>query len=221
MSTIQQFDYSVGIMKALLWQYNDAESLKTLLTLKQQWYDDNQSDFWNSWYTNVFNLVTANDFGLSVWSIILDLPLYVGVEPDPEGKNLFGFGTLTNSFKNFGRGNFTKTGALRLSTEEKRALLRLKYFKLTSRGSVPDVNAFMLKCFGSLGTGYIQDIYGMRMRFVFNFVPSKNFRKALELYDVIPRPATVGIVYELSTRKFFGFGPFNKNFGHGGFYSPY
>jgi hypothetical protein len=71
---IQQFDFSVNLLQALLWQYNGATNLQGLLEAKYNWYYTNQSQFWNDWIGNVFNLATADDFGLAVWSIILGQP---------------------------------------------------------------------------------------------------------------------------------------------------
>ncbi|NIT55538.1 MAG: DUF2612 domain-containing protein, partial [Aliifodinibius sp.] len=66
--------------------------------------------------TDVFNLDTANDFGLSVWSVILNTPLTVeNNEPEPDNSN-WGFG---NNRKNFNNGNFTAFGSsFALKTEE-------------------------------------------------------------------------------------------------------
>jgi len=78
------------------------------------------------WYTNVFNLQTANDFGLAVWSQILSLPLFGKYKPDPPDKPIWGFGTNN---QNFGHGNFTfNSGGINLTTEEKRLVLKLRYF---------------------------------------------------------------------------------------------
>ena len=76
---IQLFDFSVDLLRAILWQYNDATRLQSLLQQKQDWYNEQQTEFWSSWYRDVFNLDTANDFGLAVWSIILEVPLTIGV----------------------------------------------------------------------------------------------------------------------------------------------
>ena len=92
MNQIQAFDFSVDLMRALLWQYNDAARLEALLRQKQTWYDANQSAFWSDWLADVFDLRTANDFGLSVWAIILDIPLIVASAVDPSDKPLWGFG---------------------------------------------------------------------------------------------------------------------------------
>ncbi|WP_231668322.1 DUF2612 domain-containing protein [Ralstonia solanacearum] len=47
--------------------------------------------FWENWIRDVFDLRTANDFGLSVWSEILGVPLAVTVDPTKPGTPVFGF----------------------------------------------------------------------------------------------------------------------------------
>ena len=73
---IERFDFSVNVLRSLLWQYNNAPNIQALLQDKQTFYNQAQEQFWQDWLTNVFNLETANEFGLAVWSIILDLPLF-------------------------------------------------------------------------------------------------------------------------------------------------
>lgn len=92
-ATIEEFDFSVNLLKALLWRHNDAANLQSLLESKNSWYEANQTDFWNDWVTNVFNLETANEFGLSVWAQILGIPLSLIVPPNAGPQ--FGFGVMT------------------------------------------------------------------------------------------------------------------------------
>ncbi|OYW80360.1 MAG: hypothetical protein B7Z19_03100, partial [Polynucleobacter sp. 32-46-5] len=136
MDTIQQFDYSVNLLRSLLWQYEEAANLRALIQAKQDWYDENQRDFWQNWFDNVFNLETANDFGLNVWSIILGQTIYINRAADTS-KVTWGFGTY---HANFTRGNFGSTTGTtyQLPTEVARIVLRLRYFKMTSSGTVPE-----------------------------------------------------------------------------------
>jgi len=98
MSQIQTFDFSVDLLRALLWQHNKAERLESLLRQKQAWYDANQSGFWTDWIADVFDLRTANDFGLAVWAVILDIPLVVASSVDPDDKPIWGFGQYRENF---------------------------------------------------------------------------------------------------------------------------
>jgi hypothetical protein len=92
MSNVQDFDFSVDLLRALLWQDNSAPILTSLLTQKQDWYDENVTQFWEDWIANVFDVRTANEFGLAVWAIILGVPTTVILPPTT--KKNFGFGLL-------------------------------------------------------------------------------------------------------------------------------
>jgi|HubBroStandDraft_5_1064220.scaffolds.fasta_scaffold113992_2 hypothetical protein len=150
---IQEFNYNVNLLQAVLWQYDEATNLLSLINQKQTWYNTYQSQFWTDWYNNVFNLETANQFGLSVWSYILNVPLYLN-NPEPTDRPTWGFNaydpsfpTLENSYLNFGLlPSSTTTGGnfynriINLSLEEQRFLLRLRYFQLVTNGIVGNIN---------------------------------------------------------------------------------
>lgn len=97
MANIQAFDFSIDLLRTLLWQYNEAENLEALLTKKQEFLDSINNDFWQDWITDVFNLQTANEFGLSVWSIILNLPLFTTDDSSPSDFPAWGFGAEVES----------------------------------------------------------------------------------------------------------------------------
>lgn len=218
-ATIQDFDLSVDILSALIWRDNEAVNLQSLLQGKDDWYEQNHTQFWNDWCTNVFNLDTANEFGLSVWAQILGLPLTLIVAPN-QGPQ-WGFGPATNSRQNFGNGNFgTSQAGVGLTLDQKRLLLKLQYFKLTTRCTVPEINARLKALLGQYGNVYVLDGNNMAFTtFVFGFVPNSALQFVLENFDVLPRPAAVGVKYIISTRPSFGFGASNQNFNNGTFWA--
>lgn len=213
---IQEFDYSINILDFLLWQYNNAPSLTSLIDSKQSWYDTNVTGFLNEWYSDVFNLDTANDFGLAVWSIILDFPLFGEVNPDEPGKLIFGFDDLNQNFDN---GNFSNINQqIGLTTEEKRLLLKLRYFTFTTRCDVPDVNSFLAYVFQPYGTVYMLDFQDMRIMYVFTYTVPDYLLDIMQQYDLLPRPAGVERKILLTTQALFGFDDSNQNFDNGNFY---
>lgn len=103
---IQKFNYETDILQAVIWQYNEATNLLGLLNYKQNWINVNQTEFWQDWYNYVFylanpalgniidpNLQAMALFGLAVWSIILNVPLFVPITP-PEVGVVWGFNFL-------------------------------------------------------------------------------------------------------------------------------
>lgn len=188
MST-QAFDFSTDLLQCLLWQFNDAPSLQALVASKQGWYGRAQEQFWNDWINDVFDLTTANEFGLSVWAKILDIPLVV-VPAAQLAKPLFGFGASNVGFT---QGNFAAAGILSsLTTEQRRLVLRLRYFQLVTRGAVTEVNAFLAQVFGP-GVVHVEDLGGMRVRYVFTVAPTSAVQLILTEFDVLPRPAGVSV----------------------------
>lgn len=210
----QQFDFSVNIMQALLWEYNDATNLQQLLQQEQDWYDINQTEFWQSWFDNVFNLATANEFGLGVWAIILGIPLTI-IQPASDSEP-WGFGPFN---KNFNNGSFANiSGSVAgLTLEEQRIILQLRYFQLTSNGTVLAINAFLKTLFAAYGAVYVLDGLDMTCDYIFRFRPSRSLMLALKNLDLLPRPAGVKINIRIAVGGVWGFGPFWANFNNGSF----
>lgn len=215
---IQELDFSVDLLRNLLWQYNEAERLQRLIELKEEWYTLNHTTYWTDWVTDVFNLLTANDFGLAVWAIILNIPLVVTPDPDPPDKPIWGFGT-GNTRVNFNNGNFASTsGGFGLTTEQKRLVLRLRYFQLVNRATVPEINAFLAILFGP-NEVYVADTGDMRARYVFSNPPSSALELVLRSYDLLPRPAGVLVDYVIDGEADgWGFGRYRQNFTNGNFH---
>lgn len=216
MSQQQAFDFSVNLLQALLWQHDNAEHLKSLLNQKQAWYNENQEAFWNDWYTDVFDLRTANDFGCQVWAIILGIQLSVN-EGGNTNKPTWAFGAFR---QNFQRGNFSNTTdvTIPLSLAQKRLVLRLRYFQLVARGTVPETNRFLKYLFQDVGSVYVLDTLDMSfVYYIFTFVPSSQLIFILQKYDILPRPAGVGVDYLVISGPSFGFDPYGLNFDNGSF----
>jgi len=215
----QDFDFSANILRAILWQYESADKLVSLAKSQQAYLDEAQSEFWTNWYRDVFNIDTANDFGLSVWARILDIPL--GFETDPDTTKIaFGFSTERRNFQtdsNFGN---RSGGFVALTTEQKRMALKLRYMQLTHRPSVPIVNEALSKIFNDgQGTSvFVYDNYDMQFAaYVFNQQPSNQVRILLEKFDLLPRPSTVGVRWVVERRQAWGVGPNRLNFNNGNF----
>jgi len=88
--------YDPTITRALRWMENKAPRITSVITQKDLWYQRYNIQFWQQWESQIFDLRTANPFGLAVWCIILGLPL-----------DIFNFDPLTNAWA-YGpqRGNY-------------------------------------------------------------------------------------------------------------------
>lgn len=194
MSTIQQIDTNANLLRAILWQYEGADNLRQIVEAEQAWFDGAQVEFWESWIRDVFNFNTANDFGLAVWSRILDIDLGVDVSASPD-EPCFGFGQYNENFEN---GNFSRlnSGTISLTTEQKRLVIRLRYAKLTTRPTLPNINRILSTVFTDFGgNAYVTDNQDMTIDYQFNFLIPSSLRFILEKYDLLLRPSTVGYTY--------------------------
>ncbi len=216
---IQEFDYSIDLLRSLLWRHNEAVNLQALIQNKNNALDDLNKDFWESWVEDIFNLDTANRFGLSVWSIILNIPLSIAPETPANNNGNFGFGQYR---KNFNNGNFTDAvNDIILSLEQARIVLKLRYYQLVARGTIPECTKIVTDVFGDLGTVTAFDNYNMTMAYVFAFEIPAPLRLILNKYDLLPRPSGVKVIYnEIPNNKpngNFGFGSNRINFNNSNF----
>lgn len=217
MTKIQEFNnFAVDLKQSILWQYNEATNLLSLIDAKQNWYSVYQSGFWGVWVEIVFNLQTVDIFGAAIWSIILDVPLLVSDQPyvaaPTWGFNAYAptFPTLENNYEDFEHGNFSPLNQdLNLNLEQQRWMLRLRYFQLTTltnvAGFAPNltysINAFLnYLCTDNdisyPGTIYVLDNFDMTMTYHFTSpdFPTALFNVIRDL-DIWPRPAGVGILF--------------------------
>lgn len=209
-------NFRTDLMRSVLWQYEDAEKLKQLVQSEQQFYDANVSGFYEDWYRDVFSIDTANEFGLHIWGRILDVPLGIATPADKGGID-WGFGP---NHENFEHGNFSSNVDVFsfLTLEQKRLIIKLRYIQLTTRPSVVAINEAMKEVFADRGDVYVIDSMDMSyVTFMLDFAPDLDIKVILDNYDLLPRPATVGVKWQFKTRGAFGFGPHHENFNNGNF----
>lgn len=195
MNTLQ-IDPQINLQQCLLWQYNNAPALRALLLQKEAWYKAHQKEFWEYWYNRVFNLETADAFGLQVWGEILDFPRQVR----------------------------TVDGQLNTLTDEQyRAVLKGQLLKFNMGATAPEVNKWLQVVFGSKGKVYCLDNLDMTVvPFVFEQSPSDEILWLLSNVDFLPRPAGVGYEVRIIGQDVFGFnGSGLQTFNNGVFYKDF
>lgn len=214
--TIQQFDYGANVLQTLLWQYENAPNIEALLQAKQDKWDVDFTQFWQDFQTNIFNLKTANAFGLGLWAIILGQPISFHLTTSGDEA----WGVDTNRF-NFDNGNFQPQGGsvYNLSAATSRVVLQLRYYQLTGTCTVPAINRALKDIFysGGYGTAYVIDNHDMTQHYVFNFTPPSDMQLAFNNFDILPRPAGVGSSWSVYVEGPWGFNSDAENFSHGNF----
>lgn len=226
MSNIQNFNTSVDVLRPLIWPFNQSENLQTLLQLKQQWYNEQHRDFWNNWIRDVFDLRTANEFGLSVWSRILNFPITVETQESPSDYLAWGFSDVVgvdpdnSPIRNFNNGNFaTPPDALdNLTTEQKRLILRLRYYNLITPATVTHINRILEDVFDD-NYAYVIDNNDMTISYIFSVIPDEKTLFLLQEFDILPRPSGVSYDVRIVPQTSWGFDEDRQNFDRGNFFS--
>lgn len=164
------------IDQALKWMHSNAPNIQSLINQKKDWYGKFSEQFWLDWEESVFDLDTANNFGLMIWCIILGVPSQLfGLYP-PTGA--WAYGDKRQNFvysggvvpdPNMKGGNFYGGGAFTLLTQQEiRWALKLRYAALVSNGRLSFINYMLNWVFNKgetwdYGSGkyfYVTDVTG-------------------------------------------------------------
>lgn len=189
MTTIYNYKQSIDFDKHIFWQYNNATNLKSLVNSKQKWYKENQVDFWENWISNVINIRNANDYGLAMWGVLLQIP----------------------------RSYMVNGNSITLTTNQysKLLLARLKIIKM--RGTIPEINSLLNFLFGEYGKTYVIDNFNMTLTYRFNFNLTDLQKTIIQTIPILPKPAGVGITVISLDNEVFGFDGSGRPFDQGRF----
>lgn len=183
-----QLDFTLPLMSNITWQYDTATNLVGLVESKTTWYTSQWQGFWESWYTSVFNLKTANRFGCVVWAIILDVPIEL-IYQEQVTSPPWGFG---GGRENFRYANFNGAASLpALTIEEARALLRVRYYAQTMSTTVSNINGMLKDVFEQWGLAYVEETVGGVSVPPFGFGPYRQNFSAPSNFNVNPLFASV------------------------------
>lgn len=174
----------------LLSQYANSPVIAALVDDFAQWLDP--ASRFDSFYSLLWNIDTAQGFGLDVWGRILgvnrvmQIPTgsYLGFESDDEAKP-FGFGILY-------RGTRT-TDNVALTDSAYRTLLFAKAALNITDASIPAINAILLNLFGD---GYVRDNNDMTITYVFSATLSPLETAIVYQSGVLPKPCGVSFTVE-------------------------
>ena len=173
------YNFSIDLSKVILWQYTDAEKLKTLVAGEQQFMDEAVTKFWRDFNTNIFCLATCNTFGLELWGRLLGIarPTYInnGVETE-------------------------------YSDEQYRLVLQARIYLLTFDGSAPALNQFFKMLFPDYPV-IITDNLDMTVTIGFVQEPTEELKVVFRDENFLPRPSGVEYIINWSVdyTKIFGF----------------
>lgn len=187
---IVNIDFHNDLSPVILWQYLDAEKMRAMVNNEQEFMDTNVRDFWEKFNHDVLNLMTCDEFGLSLWGKLLKIqrPVYQS-------------GGISYVFND----------------EQYRLLLRARIYLLNFDGSAKALNDFFKTMFPDIMVD-IEDNLNMTVTINFLSELSPDIEAVLRLHETdavtgepiylfLPRPS--GVKYILNTEvdysKVFGF----------------
>ena len=192
-------------------QYNQSPTMQTLLYAFNQWLDPTVN--LNAFYNLMWNVDTAQGYGLDVWGRIVAVNRVLQVQA---GGPYFGFDEATvASAWPFNQGIFYSgqplTGNYTLSDDGYRTLILVKAAYNICDGSIPAINELMAQLFGDEGGAYVLDNQNMSMTYVFHFIPSPVEAAIISQSGVMPRPTGVLVDYQFLAPNLKGEGTVQAN----------
>lgn len=184
--------FKIDLQKCIIWQYDKASKLNSLITQKESWYTKYVTNFIRDFFWNIFNIDTANEFGLTIWGKMLGLD-----------RNVVFIG---------GESHY-------LTTEQYRFLLKGQILKFNMKNvSVPEINKYLRVIFNleDNSQAFVKD--NQDMTITYNITKDmgllqEEITQLLNYYDFLPRPAGVGVNVVLSYEGYFGFEGAGENRG--------
>jgi Protein of unknown function (DUF2612) len=143
-----------SILQAMKWMQNKAPNIQSLVQHKSDWYAQFHTSFWNNWKVNIFDIRTANPFGIMVWCTILGVPSSIfGLYAS--GDTSWAYGKFRQNYvysgtdlllpdpNNVGGNFFGGSNTTILNIQEARWILMLRYAALSSNGKISLINKML------------------------------------------------------------------------------
>jgi len=195
----------IDFEKTIISQYGNSP---TILQLVQNMnaYLDPRADF-DAFFDYVWNVDTAQGFGLDIWGRIVNISRELQIPPDP---NFFGFSDALPGSYPFGEQPFYDgtpgaTSTYRLADDAYRQLILVKALANISATNAPSLNQLLQNMFAGRGRCYVNDLGGMQLRYTFEFLLTPYEFAIMTQSGALPRPAGVNAILFQSALPLFGF----------------
>lgn len=195
----------IQVDRTIISQYGNSPTLLQLCHNIDQYIDPriNIDDFYNF----VWNVDTAEGFGLDIWGRIVVIGRELQVADDPV---FFGFeealpGSYPFDEAPFYSGEAAATSTYILADDAYRTLILLKALSNITSCSAPAINQLLQNMFAGRGRVYVSDLGDMAMRINFHFDLTPVERAIITQSGIIPRPAGVKAYVTIIPLPVFGF----------------
>lgn len=195
----------IDVEQTIIGQYGNSATI-TQLVRDMNTYIDPRADF-DTFYDFVWNVETAQGFGLDIWGRIVNISRELTV---PAALTYFGFNDASPGSYPFDEAPFyvessDATQTYRLADDAYRTLILTKALGNISAVNAPSLNHLMRNLFASRGRCYVNDMGGMQLRYTFEFLLTDYEYAIVTQSRAIPRPAGVGAYIITTDAPVFGF----------------
>ena len=210
----------LNVEQTIISQYGTSATI-TKLIQNMNAYLDPRADF-DTFFDFVWNVETAQGFGLDIWGRIVQIARELLVPPPI---NNFGFHEAGISAHSFNESPFYDgvppvSQTYILADDAYRQLILVKALANISATNAQALNQLLKNLFSDRGRCYVNDIGGMRLRYTFEFDLTQYEFAIITQSGAMPHPAGVETSMFNSALPLFGFaeaGPSAVPFGQGVF----
>ena len=195
----------IDVEQTIISQYGNSATI-TQLVRNMNAYIDPRADF-DTFYDFVWNVETAQGFGLDIWGRIVNISRELLI---PDAPNYFGFsdalpGSYPFNDRPFYDGTPAATQTYRMGDDAYRQLILVKALANISATNAPSVNQLLQNLFSNRGRCYALDLGGMQLRYTFEFLLTPYEFAIMTQSGALPRPAGVGAILITTDIPVFGF----------------
>lgn len=181
----------IDVEKTIISQYGNSATISQLIYNMNQ-YLDPRANF-DAFYSFVWNVYTAEGFGLDIWGRIVNISRALLIPDDPL---YFGFdeaqpGAYPFDEQPFYDGSEPATHTYLLADEAYRKLILVKALANISATNAPTLNQLLQNLFADRGRCYVNDLGGMQLRYTFEFLLTPYEYAIMTQSRALPRPAGV------------------------------
>ena len=183
--SIPLFDF----WRTIISQYANSDVLTTLIENFFQYVD--QTTDMDAFFDLMWNVDTAEGFGLDVWGRIVGVSRVLQIAPT----RYFGFEEQAPTVDPFNQSPFFSgqplTNNYALTDDAFRTLIFAKSLANISDGSIPSINQLLINLFSGRGNCYVTDGENMTMTYTFEFLLTPVQISIIEQSGVLPKPVGV------------------------------
>ncbi len=195
----------IDVERTIISQYGNSATITQLIANMDE-YLDPRADF-DAFYDFVWNVETAQGFGLDIWGRIVNIGRELQIPNDPL---YFGYseaipGSYPFDEQPFFSGTAPATKTYILADDAYRQLILVKALANISATNAPSLNQLLQNMFASRGRCYVNDLGGMELRYTFEFLLTDYELAIMTQSGALPIPAGVGAVLITTDVPVFGF----------------